>query len=62
VLLTVAGLQVPVTPLVEVVGKRGAAAPLQMAAMVAKEGVTIGFTVTTNEVVETHAPLLAVKI
>jgi hypothetical protein len=62
VLFTVAGLQVPVIPLVEVVGKRGAVAPLHIAAMVVNVGVTIGFTVTVKVVVATHVPLLAVNV
>ena len=39
VLLTVAGDQVPVMPLVEVVGKTGAADPVQMGLMALKAGV-----------------------
>jgi hypothetical protein len=61
VLLTVAGLQVPVIPLVDVVGKTGAVAPLQIAGMAANVGVTIGFTVTVKLAVLIHVPELAVK-
>jgi hypothetical protein len=57
VLLSVVGFHVPVIPLVEVVGKRGAVAPLQIAAIVANVGVTIGFTVTVKLVVVTHVPV-----
>jgi hypothetical protein len=62
VLLTVAGLQVPVIPLVEVVGKIGAVAPLHIAAIVANVGVTIGLTVTVMILVVAHNPAVGVKI
>jgi hypothetical protein len=62
VLLTVAGLQVPVIPLVEVVGKTGAAAPLHIAAIAAKVGVTVGFTVTDKVVVVAHNPGVGVNV
>ena len=47
-LLTEAGLHVPVMPLLDVVGNAGAVAPAQILAVVpnAKVGVTMGFTVT----------------
>jgi hypothetical protein len=45
-----------------VLGKIGGMLPTHKGPIVLKDGVTIGFTVTTNEVVETHVPLLAVKI
>jgi hypothetical protein len=61
VLLTVAGLQVPVIPLVDVLGKTGAVAPLQIAGMAANVGVTIGFTVMVKLAVIIHVPELAVK-
>ena len=50
VLLTTAGLQVPVTPFDEVVGNTGAGSPAQIAVAVPKEkaGVVTGFTVTVN--------------
>lgn len=47
-LLTVAGFQVPLMPLVDVVGSTGAAAPLHMEGMAAKVGVMIGLTVTVT--------------
>jgi hypothetical protein len=55
-LLTVDGFQVPVIPLVEVVGKVGTVPPLQIVNDVPKlkVGVTIGFTVTFNVVVVPH--------
>jgi hypothetical protein len=40
-LLTVAGLQVPVIPLVDVVGNTGAVLPLQIAGTAAKVGVIV---------------------
>ena len=46
VLLTVAGFQLPLMLLVDVVGKFGAAEPEQMGAMTLKVGVTLGVTVT----------------
>jgi hypothetical protein len=61
VLLTVAGLQVPVIPLVDVVGKTGAVAPLQIAGMATNVGVTIGFTVTVKLAVAIQLPELAVN-
>lgn len=54
VLLTVAGLHVPVIPLVEVPGKTGAASPLQIAASALKVGVTAVFTVIGILAVDAH--------
>jgi hypothetical protein len=62
VLLTVAGLQVPVIPLVDVVGKTGAVAPLHIGAIAAKVGVTIGFTVTDKVVALAQSPTVGVKV
>jgi hypothetical protein len=61
VLLTVAGLHVPVIPLVDVVGKTGAVLPLHIAAIAVNVGVTIGFTVTVKLAVFIQLPELAVK-
>jgi hypothetical protein len=61
VLLTAAGLHVPVIPLLEVVGKTGAVAPLQIAGIAVNVGVTIGFTVTDKLAVAIQVPELAVK-
>jgi hypothetical protein len=49
-LSTVAGFQVPVTPLLEVVGNAGTADPAQIVNVgpKLKTGVTIGLTVTLN--------------
>jgi hypothetical protein len=62
VLLTVAGFHVPVKPLVEVVGKIGAVAPLQIGAIAANVAVIVGLTVTDNVVVIAHWPALGVKV
>ena len=63
VLLTTAGVQVPVIPLDEVAGKLTTAAPSQMVVLVpkAKVGATIGFTVTVNVVPATHPADVAVN-
>ena len=49
-MLTIAGLQAPVTPFKEVVGNTGAVLPSQMEALApnGKVGVITGFTVTVN--------------
>ena len=54
VLLTTAGLQVPVIPLVEVVGNTGAVEPEQNVGIAANAGVTLGVTVTLSVVVVAH--------
>jgi hypothetical protein len=63
VLLTVAGLQLPVIPLIEVVGKVGDVAPSQMLCEVPKlnVGVRLGFTVTLNTSVVAQIPAEGVK-
>lgn len=63
-LLTVVGLHVPVTPLLDVVGKEGTAPPAQMLSEVPKlnTGVTMGFTATVNVVVTAHCPASGVKV
>jgi hypothetical protein len=62
VLLTTAGTHVPVIPFVEVVGNTGATEPEQNGATAAKVGVTLGFTVTVNVVVEAHWPASGVNV
>jgi hypothetical protein len=64
VLLTVAGLHVPVMPLVEVLGNAGTASPLQIVSVVPNEnrGVTFGFTVTEKVVVVAHKPAVGVNV
>ncbi len=62
VLLTVAGLHVPVMPFVDVVGSIGAAAPVQIGFIEAKVGVMLELTVTLNEVVAAHCPAAGVNV
>ena len=62
VLLTVAGLQVPVIPSFEVRGRTGAAAPVQIAVITEKVGVTTGLTVTVRGTVVAHWPAVGVKV
>jgi hypothetical protein len=54
VLFIVVGLQVPVIPLVEVVGKIGAILPLQNGLIAANAGTIPGVTVTVKVVVVAH--------
>ena len=63
-LSTVAGLQVPVIPLIELVGSAGTAAPAQMVRTPPKlnDGVTFGTTVTVNVVIVAHWPPAGVKV
>lgn len=62
VLLTVAGSHVPAIPLVDVVGKIGANAPLQNAAMGKNVGAIIGFTIMLILAVLAHCPAFGVKV
>jgi hypothetical protein len=62
VLLTAAGFQVPLMPLVEVVGKTGATVPLHIAATAAKVGVTIGLTVIVIIFVVAQSPAVGVNV
>jgi hypothetical protein len=64
VLLTVAGLHVPVMPLLDVVGNVGTVPPEQMVSAVPKlkVGVTFGFTVTVNVVDVAHKPDVGVNV
>lgn len=57
--LLMAGLQVPVTPLVDVVGKAASAAPEQMDATAANVGVSAGvmFRLITKFVSQIFAPV-----
>ena len=57
-----AGPQVPVIPLLEVVGKGAKAAPEQIGATAAKVGVTGLLTVTVSVVVVAHCPIAGVKV
>lgn len=60
----VAGLHVPVIPLVEVVAKVGTPAPAQMLSEVPKlnVGVALALTVTTKVVIVAHWPVAGVKV
>jgi len=51
---TVAGLQVPLIPFVDVVGRVGAADPVQIGAMAVNVGVRVFVTVTVKVVVDAH--------
>ena len=63
VLLTVAGLQVPVILLVDLAGKVTTGAPSQMVVLVpkGKSGTIFGFTVTVKVVPSTHPGEVGVK-
>jgi acetyl-CoA carboxylase alpha subunit len=54
VLLTAAGLHVPVILFVDVVGSAGAVAPEQIGAIAANVGTTLGLTVTFKVAVVAH--------
>jgi hypothetical protein len=62
VLLTVAGLQVPLIPLVEVVGNTGAVAPEHIAANGLNVGVIFGSMVMSSVVTIPHCPAPGVKV
>ena len=53
-MLTVAGDQVPTIPLVEVVGRTGAVAPLHIGAIALNKGVVAALTVTVSVVPVAH--------
>ena len=57
-----AGLQLPLMPLLEVVGNAASAAPEQIGATAVKVGVTFGLTVIDNVVVVAHCPAVGVKV
>ena len=57
-----AGLQVPVMPLLEVVGSAASAAPEQIGATAVNVGVTFGLTVIVKVVVVAHCPAVGVKV
>ena len=61
VLLTVAGLHVPVIPLIDVVGNTGAVDPLQTGAIALNVGTVRGLTVTVRDAVPAHWPALGVN-
>ena len=62
VLLTVAGLQVPVIPSFDVRGRTGGVAPAQIAVITEKVGVTTGLTVMVRVWVVAHCPASGVKL
>ena len=57
-----AGAQIPVIPLVEVVGRAASAAPEQIGATAVKVGVIFGLTVIVKVVVVAHSPAVGVKV
>jgi hypothetical protein len=57
-----AGDQVPVIPLLEVVGNADKVAPEQIGATAVNVGVTFGLTVMVKVVVVAHCPALGVKV
>jgi hypothetical protein len=63
-LLTVAGLHVPVTPLSDVFGNVGTEPPAQIFKLLPKPkvGATFGFTVTLNVVGRAHKPAVGVNV
>lgn len=63
-LSTVAGLHVPVIPLVDVAGNDGTVPPAQMVRLEPKENVggIFGFTVTVNVAVVAHNPGVGVNV
>ena len=61
-MLIVAGLQVPIIPLLEMAGKAGVAAPEQIGGMALKTGLNIGVTVTVITTAKAHWPEAGVKV
>ena len=57
-----AGAQVPVIPLLEVVGRADKVAPEQMGATALNVGVIFGLTVMVNVVVVAHCPAVGVNV
>jgi hypothetical protein len=57
-----AGDQVPVIPLVEVVGNADKVAPEQIGATALNVGVTFGLTVIVNVAVVAHCPAVGLKV
>ncbi|MET3886008.1 hypothetical protein [Niastella sp. OAS944] len=60
--LSNAGAQVPVIPLLEVVGSGDKVAPEQIGATAANVGVTFGLTVIVKVVVVAHCPAPGVNV
>ena len=57
-----AGDQLPVIPLLDVVGSADSVAPEQIGATALKVGVTFGLTVIVSVVVVAHCPAVGVKV
>jgi len=57
-----AGAQVPVIPLLDVVGSAASVAPEHIGATAVNVGVTIGLTVMVNVVVFAHCPAVGVNV
>jgi hypothetical protein len=57
-----AGAQVPVMPLLEVVGNADKVAPEQIGATAVNVGVTLGLTVIVNVAVVAHCPAVGVNV
>ena len=57
-----AGAQVPVMPLLEVIGKAVRVAPEQIGATAVNVGVMFGFTTIVKMVVVAHCPAIGVKV
>ena len=57
-----AGAQVPVIPLLDVVGNADKVAPEQIGATAVNVGVTLGLTVIVNVVVVAHCPAVGVNV
>jgi len=62
VVLSKAGAQVPVMPLLDVVGNAVSVAPEQIGATAVNVGVTFGLTVIVNVAVVAHCPAVGVKV
>ena len=61
-MLTVAGVQVPLIPFIEVDGKIGAVLPLQISFRLAKLGNNFSVMVCVSEVETAHCPASGVKV
>ena len=57
-----AGDQVPVMPLVDVVGRAANVLPEHIGAIAEKAGMVLGYTVMVNNVVSAHCPGAGVKV
>jgi hypothetical protein len=57
-----AAFQIPVIPLLDVVGNTGAAEPTQTAGIAVNVGVTFGLTVTDMVAVVAHWPAVGVNV